>query len=194
MKELKAFTESELQILKETLEKASGLLFPDDATRFGALKFHFYSAAKANEYHFQIFWGPHKIFSRKHIQGANKDELLRDLQLALKKSANSIVRAAVQYCEDRLNDFLQIELQPLLNKHGLDLLQLDIRVRQSKKKLPAGSNGGWPVWCLLMAWTDEFGEFQEFVHKIVFDVQRKQFNISAVDIVKQFINYRNSLL
>ncbi|MHB2152991.1 hypothetical protein ACX8XN_01185 [Calditrichota bacterium GD2] len=62
MKELKAFTESELQILKETLEKASGLLFPDDATRFGALKFRFYSAAKANEYHFQIFWDRTKSF------------------------------------------------------------------------------------------------------------------------------------
>ncbi len=192
MKELRTFSPQELQTLKETLEKASGLILPNDPTRFGELKFHVYSGATEHEFHFQIFWGPHKIFTKKHLLQSSKHDLLQALQALLKESAAEITQALLNYCAERLNDFLQIELQPLLMAHGLDTLQVNVKVKPSTKA-PTQQNGGWPIWCLLMSWVDEFGEFQEFAHKIFFDVSQKQFQISAEEIVKNFVKYRNQL-
>ena len=194
MKELKTLSEREFQILRQNLEQATGLIFPDDPTRFGELKFHIYSGRQKNEFHFQVFWGPHNIFSQKHMKESSAGDLIGDLGKSLQKASAKITRAALQYCEDRLNDFLQIELQPVLMSNGLNALEIDIRVRQSKKTHHVGKNGGWPVWCLLMSWTDEFGEFQEFVHNIVFDEQERKFVIQPQVIVQKFIGYRNSLI
>lgn len=194
MKELKALNEQDFSFLKHSLEKSTGLLFPDDATRFGDLKFHIYSGASDKEFHFQLFWGPHKLYAKKHLKERSPDDLFKDLANSIKKDGKKIARAAIQYCEERLADFLQIELQPVLLANGLNALEIEIKVRQSKKVRAGAANGGWPVFCLLMSWTDEFGEFQEFVHKITFNKENKLFNIDPQIIVKKFINYRNSLI
>ncbi len=194
MKELQILKKQQIDQLKKDLEKATGLLLPDDSIRFGDLKFHIYSGSKENEFHFQIFWGPHKIFSKKHVLDISSEHLIDHLKELVTQSSRTIAQALTQYCETRLNDFLQIELQPLMMNHGLDVLQIDLKVRRSSKKSPNQTNGGWPIWCLLLSWIDEFGEFQEFVYKIYFNTQSKKFDIPPQEIISQFIKYRNSLI
>ncbi len=194
MKKLKSLNEDDVAVLKQILEESTRLTFPEDATRFGALKFHIYSGAGSNEFHFQLFWGPHNLYSKKHVQEKSSNELITDLGRFIKKDGKKIAQAAIQYCEERLTDFLQIELQPLLMANGLNALEIEIKIRQSKKTKATDDNGGWPVWCLLMSWMDEFGEFQEFVHKITFNKEIKHFDIDPQVIIKKFIAYRNSLI
>jgi len=193
MKELKSLNEPDVALLKQILEESTRLIFPEDATRFGDLKFHLYSGSSSEEFHFQLFWGPHNIYSKKHVKEKFSNDLFNNIGKFIKKDGKKIARAAIQYCQERLADFLQIELQPVLMTHGLNTLEIEIKLRQSQKSRASAANGGWPIWCLLMSWTDEFGEFQEFVHKITFNKEKKTFEIDPQSIVKKFINYRNSL-
>ncbi|NOX88156.1 MAG: hypothetical protein GXO77_03955 [Calditrichaeota bacterium] len=194
MKELNPFSAEEIKALKKHLESCCGVKIPEDTTRFGEIRFYLYSGSKSDEFHIQIFWGPHKIFSKRHFYPKSGESLLNTIQSIILKNSGAIKEELFEYCEERLNDFAYIELEPLIERHKLTFLNIDLKVCKARKKIHPSQSGGWPLWCVVMSWKDEFGEFQEFVRPLKFNSQTQIFEINGESIIKEFLKFRDQLI
>ena len=193
MKEANILTDQDTSDLLAHLESSFNIKIPRNKERFGYISFHLYSYEKqdVHEWVFQIRWGRHQIFSKKHLK--LKEDYLSDLIEVIESNKYSIMKAAIDFCENQLNDIVLLELGPELNKR-LPLLndyQLKVRkinLQKSKEASQCLSNYG-----LCISWFDDMGDYQEFMHPIPYDISTGFFDLSPEKIVSKFQVYQDQV-
>ena len=133
-------------------------------------------------------------FQKKHLPELSSRELETQLENIIKNNRASIKKALFKQCGEILSDAITLKLEPALNKKNILLTTSKLKVCNIRKNTVNKSNCGWPNYCIFLSWTDDGGEFQEFIYPLQFNASEKQFRIPADEIVTQFIRYRDTLV
>ncbi len=196
MQELHIISEAQKSVLLKTLEESCGLILPGEQSGLETLTFHIYQKKhhqnRSDRRIFLIRWGLHQVFQKKHLPEVPAQELETQLKNIIQKNSVPIKQALFKQCRDILSDAVTIELEPALNERHILLSSSSLKICNARKSKEKDSNCGWPNYCIFLSWTDESGEFQEFIYPLQFNKVEKQFRIPADEIVTQFIRYRDT--
>jgi len=202
MEEINILTAEDIKALLKSVEKECTLLIPDEKERLGELSFHLYeydkSGASGNtngkSVVFQIRYGMHKIFSKKHLTVNLKNKYLEDLVKVVCENKNDIKKAIIDYCQSQLETIISLELIPEFNKRFPYLFSYELKLCKARKKNQLMIKYGWPSLCVMISWTDEFGDFQEFMYPLMIDPESRHFQIETSKIISAYQTYRDQLV
>lgn len=196
MEELHIISEALKSVLLGTLEDACGLIMPGEQSGLDRLTFHVYQKKHHQDSNdrriFLIRWGLHQIFQKKHLPELSPQELEAQLKNIIIKNSIAIKQALFKQCGEILSDAITLKLEPALNTQNILFTTSKLKICNVRKNSLKSSNCGWPNYCIFLSWTDDSGEFQEFIYPLQFSKPKKQFIIPAEEIVTQFIRYRDT--
>jgi len=193
MKEANILSDQDKENLLAYLESSFNIKIPSNKERFGFISFHLYRYEKerSTEWVFQIRWGSHQLFSKKHL--SLQEDYLSQLCEVIRANKYSIIKSAMEFCENQLNDIVLLELGPeltrklpLLNNYQLSIRK--IRPGRSKETYQCLTDYG-----LCISWYDNMGDYQEFLHPIPYDVEKGLFDFSAEKIASKFQVYQDQV-
>jgi hypothetical protein len=200
MEEVNILSKDDKIRLLDTLEKECALLIPHDKDRLGELQFHLfkYKGQGGNgedpEYFFQIRMGIHQIFSSKHVAFCETGDCLSKLESIIAANKKQIKNSIIEYCQNQLDTVLTVELEPEFNKRFPYVFNYNIKLCKARRKNTELIKYGWPSLCITIAWTDEFGEFQEFMYPLTMDPETRCFQTNISRILNSFLTYRDALI
>ncbi|MEJ2052662.1 MAG: hypothetical protein P8X42_01965 [Calditrichaceae bacterium] len=202
MKELNLLTITDELNLLETIENSCNILIPDEKERLGELSFHLYqfnSPDQAEKYGeqslaFQIRYGVHPIFSKKHLSIDSSENHIDILSQIICKNKDKIYTSIIDYCQNQLDSIIKLELEPALNTRLPFIFNYELKLCKSRKRNKQLMKSGWPSLCIAISWTDEYNEFQEFMYPLTIGAESKKFNLDAGRIVTAFQNYRDAVM
>ncbi|MBN2426241.1 MAG: hypothetical protein JXR46_11220 [Calditrichaceae bacterium] len=197
MQELEILSEKDQAYLINALQKSCRMILPVSDQKFGALSFHIYSfdeRSTEGENVFQIRWGIRKLFQDKNIGKIDSQTLLKNLAHIIDKNFETIKKELNEYCLEQLQTYIAMEVEPVLSTNFGGLYDIKIGFCRSRKRAEEIKSSGWANFCIYISWTDEFGEFQEFLYPITFTGDQSSFDIPVDHIIKEFRRYRDSLL
>jgi hypothetical protein len=200
MEEVNILSQKDKSLLLEKLEKECTLLIPQDKDRLGELQFHLFKYkgqngnGKPQDYFFQIRMGIHQIFSKKHLPFCEKGDCIAKLESIIAANKKQIKNSIIDYCQNQLDTVLTVELEPEFNKRFPYVFNYNIKLCKARRRNTELVQYGWPSLCITIAWTDEFGEFQEFMHPITIDPETRCFKTNISQILNSFLSYRDTLI
>jgi len=195
MKEANILTPEDSQNLLAFMESCFNTTIPCNKQRFGEISFHLYKYEKQEdpEWVFQIRWGSHPLYSKKHLKLNSEDEYLSQLFSIIKNNKSSIIKASIDFCEDQLNNVALLEIEPELNKRLPLLSNYKIFIRKMRPNKVREASERLQNYGVCISFLDETGEFQEFVHPIPYNTQNGYFNLSAPEIVTKFQRFQDQV-
>ena len=196
MQELEILTEKDQEYLINALQKSCQMILPRSDQKFGALSFHIYvfdERSTEGDNVFQIRWGIRKLFQDKNIGKTDSQTLLKTLAQMIDKNSETIKKEINEYCMEQLQTYTAMEVEPVLNKSFGGLYDIKLGLCRGRKRTEEVKNSGWANFCMVISWTDEFGEFQEFLYPITLNDDQSCFDIPVEHIIKEFRKYRDSL-
>ena len=202
IEESRILSEKDKNKLYNSLEDSCQLMLPKEKERIGEITFHLYhyenikndiGSAKKHCL-FQIRWGSHKIYSKKHLNMNPEKSCLDILTKAIQADRKQIKNALVEYCKNQLSSIVIIEFELEINKKSPNLTGYELQVCKCRKKNVEMNNSGWPNFCIFISWYDELGDFQEFIFPIKLDPESRLFQIPTQKIVSDFLVYRDTVI
>ena len=202
MKELNLFSDEEQKTLRELVESSCHIVLPQDKQKMGTVTFHLYhyqhnssdTNIKQLETNFQIRWGVYTLFQQKHLILPGQSQYMEAIKQVIIQNCSQIRQALHKYCEEQLSSMVPLALEPEINSRIPYVSGLELKVCQGRQKYENGQNSGWPNYCILIAWYDELGEFQEFIYPIKFEQSERSFPIPVEQIVDKFQIYRDTVI
>jgi hypothetical protein len=118
MKESNILTPKGKKDLLSFMETCFNTIIPCNKERFGSISFHLYKYDKQDHpsWVFQIRWGSHPLFSKKHIKLDPDKEYLSQLHKIIENNKYRIMKASIEFCENQLNNAAMLEIEPELNR------------------------------------------------------------------------------
>lgn len=195
MKEANILTDQEKADLLAFMESCFNLTIPRNKERFGFISFHLYKYEKHSEpeWVFQIRWGSHQLFSKKHLKMDFKKEHLPQLYDIITKSKFAIIKNTLEFCQNQLNNIVLLEIGPELTKRMPVMNDYKMFVRKLRPLKNREGSECLTNLCLCISWLDETGEFQEFIHPIPYDAETGYFSLSPSEIVSKFQVYQDQV-
>ncbi len=198
MEELHIISEKQQADLLKRLESSCGLILPGEQSGLDPLTFHIYQKKhhknKSDRRIFLIRWGLHQVFQQKHLPEFPIEQIENILGTVIQKNCSQIKKTLIEQCRGILNDAVTLKLEPTLNAQNILLITTQLKICKTRTRGSNDFNSGWPNYCVFLSWTDENGDFQEFIYPLKFNEQERQFIIPAEDIVTQFKRYRDTPL
>ncbi|MBD3223893.1 MAG: hypothetical protein GF313_04140 [Caldithrix sp.] len=200
MREVSILNEQDIQILQKAMESSCQLLLPIQDDKLGAITFHVYSYENKDKQNqpdvcFQIRWGTHKIFNKRHLKANTENSInIENLKSIVSKHCQSIKKQLIDHCQNQLNNWVMIELDPHIQSHNPDLNQYELKVSRARSPKKENDCHGWPCYCVVINWNDELGEFQEFLYHLHINPETRRFELPKADIVKAFQHYRDTVI
>jgi hypothetical protein len=193
MKEANILTDQDKSDLLAHLETSFNIKIPRNKERFGFISFHLYSYDKQDvqEWVFQIRWGRHQIFSEKHV--TLDENYLSQLFTVIDSNKYRIMKAAIEFCENQLNDIVLLELGPELNRRLPLLNDYQLKVRKINFQKSKEASQCLTNYGLCISWFDDMGDYQEFLHPIPYNVSTGLFDLSPEKIVSKFQVYQDQV-
>lgn len=201
MKEINLLQTEDIKRLHAFLEDSCSLLLPFEKERFGELSFHLYrynddseAGSSSLNIAFQIRWGANAIFHKKNLKLGADDSIVEKICQIIHKESESIKKAIFKYCENQLSAIVPMSVEPVLIMRQPNFSGYKLQFCKGRGKKSSLSEYGWPNYCVLIAWYDELGDFQEFISPIGFDAKKRKFLIDAENIVLEFQKYRDTVI
>lgn len=202
MEEINLLTNKDIEKLLQTLSESCGMLLPDEKERLGEISFHLYqfnnpeSSEKYGKesFAFQIRYGMHPIYSKKHIKLQTNQNSIEHLSKIVCENKDAIYDSIIQYCQTQLDTIIAMELEPEFNQKFPYIFSYDLKLCKTRKKNQQMLKVGWPSLCIAISWNDEYNEFQEFMYPLTIDPESRKFNIKTEMILTAFQKYRDELI
>ncbi|MGD9489705.1 MAG: hypothetical protein AB7W47_16915 [Calditrichaceae bacterium] len=197
MQESNILSEKDKKELFVILEKHCNLVLPDEKIRCGDFSFHLYHYEKNNDaddsWVFQVRWGTHRFYAKKHLSFTNNKDYLSILTDVIRKDKSLIKKALLEHCENQLNTIAMLEIEPAINKKLPYLSRYEMSVKKLRNPGKIKNESGWPNFGVCICWYDELGNFQEFVYPIQFDSISRRFRVPPEEIVNKFQVYMDTV-
>jgi len=202
MKEINLLSKDDTKKLLDTIDSSCGILIPDEKERLGALTFHLYqfnNPEKSEQFGkeswaFQIRYGVHPVFSKKHLKIKTDQSQLNLLTRIICDNKEKIHHAIVEYCQSQMDTIIKMELEPEFNNRFPFIFKYDLKLCKSRNRNKRLLEAGWPSLCIAISWNDEYNEFQEFMYPLTIDSHSRKFNLDTGQILTAFQNYRDSVV
>ena len=142
MEEINLLTDKDIDKLLQTLSESCGMLLPDEKERLGEISFHLYkfnnpeSSEKYGKesYAFQIRYGMHPIYSKKHIKLQTNQNSVEHLSKIICENKDVIYDSIIQYCQTQLDTIIAMELEPEFNQKFPYIFSYDLKLCKTRKK------------------------------------------------------------
>lgn len=202
MEEINLLTSEDTANLLTTVEKSCSILLPDEKERLGELSFHLYQfnnhGSSENygkeSFAFQIRYGMHPIYSKKHIKLQTNQYSIENLSKIICENKDVIYGSIIQYCQTQLDTIITMELEPEFNRRFPYIFSYELKLCKTRNKNEQMIKAGWPSLCIAISWNDEYNEFQEFMFPLTIDPDCRKFNVDADKILAAFQKYRDELI
>lgn len=202
MKELNILKNTDIRKIRNHLSESCGLTIPDEKEHMGLISFHLFkyehhlenNESGKDEMRFQIRWGAHKIYSKKHFFITDETNVIEQLKQFISQDCMKIKKELLDYCKTQLGNIVTLEVEPEINKRNPGLIGYQIQVDRGRTNTSVKENAGWPCLCIFISWFDELGDFQEFVYPVKFDGKSRQFLVDAKEIADAFQVYRDTVV
>lgn len=202
MEEINLLTEKDIEQLVKTVVKSCNILLPDEKERLGEISFHLYKFDNPDSSErygkeslaFQIRFGMHPIYTKKHIKFQNKQQYIGYLSGIICDNKDKIYASIIEYCQSQLDTIVAMELEPEFNRKFPYIFSYDLKLCKSRNRNKMMLEAGWPSLCIAISWNDEYDEFQEFMYPLSIDPANKKFNLDPSTILSAFQNYRDAII
>ena len=195
-------TQNDTEELWRTVEKSCNILIPDEKERLGEMSFHLYkydNTESSDNYGkqswtFQIRYGIHTVFSKKHIKMPSSQNYIESLTKIICDNKNKIYTSIIEYCQNQMDTMVSMELEPEFNSRFAYIFNYDLKLCKSRKRNKQMLKAGWPSLCIAISWNDDYGEFQEFIFPLTINPDTRKFNLNSDKILSAFQSYRDSVI
>lgn len=202
MDRINVLSKKDQAILLGLLEQECALLLPDEPERLGPITFHLHphklseanSPADDSLHIFQLRYGMLSLFSYKQVKLNSQGEYMNDITHIIKANKSKIKTALIEYCQNQLETIINIELEPYLRKQFPYLFNYRLKLCQARLKNKDMLDIGWPSLCISISWTDDYGEYQEFMYPICLNKITRRFQLEVRQIVTAFQRYIHALI
>lgn len=202
MEEVNLLTEKDTKELLQTVEKFCDILIPDEKERLGEISFHLYKYDNADNtdnygkqsWTYQIRYGVHTIFSKKHINIPADQNYNDVLAKTICDHKDKIYASIVEYCQNQMDTMVKMELEPQFQQRFSYIFTYDLKLCKSRNRNKQMLNAGWPSLCIAISWNDDYGEFQEFMYPLTINQDTRRFNLDSDKILTAFQSYRDSII
>jgi hypothetical protein len=202
MEEINLLKDKDIEQLVQAVGNSCGILLPNEKERLGEISFHLYkfdNPESSERYGkeslaFQIRFGMHPIFSKKHIKNQNNNDYVKYLSGIICENKEKIYASIIEYCQSQLDTIVAMELEPEFNRKFPYIFNYDLKLCKSRNRNKQMLDAGWPSLCIAISWNDEYDEFQEFMYPLTIDPDNKKFNLDPSIILSAFQNYRDAII
>ena len=202
MEEVNLLSEKDTIELLQTVERSCKILIPDEKERLGEISFHLYKYDNSENtdnfgkqsWTFQIRYGVHTVFSKKHIKIPANQNHHGVLVKIICDNKGKIYTSIVEYCQNQMDTMVKMELEPQFHQRFSDIFTYDLKLCKSRNRNKIMLKAGWPSLCIAISWNDDYDEFQEFMYPLTINPDTRKFNLNSNKILSAFQSYRDSII
>jgi len=202
MEHVNLITDKDQAHLLGLVEQECALLMPNEPERLGSVSFqlHPHKPSETNFptddslYVFQLRFGMLSLFSHKQLKLNSPGEYMKDITPIIKENKSKIKTALIEYCQNQLETIVTMELEPALRQQFPYLFNYQLKLCQARIKNKYMLDLGWPSLCISISWTDDYGEYQEFMYPLCLNRDTRCFQFDMQQLITALQRFVHALI